>query len=122
MKHKLHPAIDTLKEEIHLHGFTYSEIVKLSGISPARFKNLMSGRTKLNVEDRDAICKVIGIEPGDVIIQRADFQESMNYVSVKHLSPELRQSIRQIINMLETQARTIERLTQKAKRRVTTKK
>lgn len=122
MKHKSHPAIDTLKEEIHLHGFTYSEVVKLSGISPARFKNLMSGRTKLNVEDRDAICRAIGIEPGEVIIQRPDFQESMNYVSVKHLPTELRQSIRHIISTLEDQTRTIERLTKRAKRRAVIKK
>lgn len=122
MKRKLHPAIEALKEEIHLQKLTYDDVARISELPLTRLKNLMSGRARLSVEDRDRICKAIGISPGDMIVQRADLHEGMNYISVKHLSPELRQAVRLIVDTLTRQQLLFEHHVQRAKRRAATRK
>jgi DNA-binding Xre family transcriptional regulator len=100
MKKLMHPTIDVIKNEIHHRGLKYDDVAKKVAIPLVRIKNMMSGRTRLTIEEADAICNALGMTPCDVVFQRRDFEESHRFVDIRRLSPELREAIKLITTRL----------------------
>ncbi|SMG61901.1 Helix-turn-helix domain-containing protein [Cedecea sp. NFIX57] len=117
IKESTHPAIEALREEIHHQGLTYEDIARQAPMSLNHLKNLMSGRTRLRVEDRDAICRAMGVDPQDIFLQRKDYMENLHFIDIRHLPPDLQDAIRMIIGDLTLHTKLLEMHAKRRKRR-----
>lgn len=97
----LHPVINVLKDEISRQDLTYKELSEKSSINLNIIKNIFSGRRSLNVIHRDAICRVLGIDPGTVVLRRPDLVDTSRYLDLHRLRPDLQVLIRKLFNELE---------------------
>lgn len=68
----MHITVKIIKQTMKNMALSYAEVAHGAGISSSRFKNLMSGRTRMTVDERDHICLAIGISPLDVMLMRPD--------------------------------------------------
>lgn len=85
MKESTHSAFEALKKEFHHQGLTYEDIARQTPM----LKNLMSDRNRLHVENRNAICRAMDVDPKDYFLQRKDYAENLYFIDIRHLPTDL---------------------------------
>lgn len=85
----MHISVQIIADTLKKRGLNYADVAKRAGISLNRFKNLMSGRTRTSMEERDSICFAIGISPLDVMLMRPDII-SDGILDLRGFPPEFR--------------------------------
>lgn len=89
----MHPAVTIIKDEIKSLGIAYSEISARTGIPENRIKNLMTGRTAMSLEVRDALCTAIGLSPVNVVLRRHDITANEEFLDLRWMPEDLRTSL-----------------------------
>lgn len=90
---QMHPAVVILKEKISGKNFQYEDVALHAGMSVHRLKNIMTGRSKMYMEERDALCHVLGITPHEVVILRKDPTFKKMETDLDYLPPKIRKTI-----------------------------
>lgn len=100
LKRDLDQPVQALKKEVHRHGITYKELASRTGLSLNHLKNLMSGRAILQITDRDKICSVLGVNPGDIVLQRGDVIDTSVFLDIRTLPPNVQDALRCLTDTL----------------------
>lgn len=101
MRKQLHPAVLILREEISKQKVTYHTISMKAGIAVNRFKNIMSGRTDMTLNERDGICEALGLTPEEVIHLRRDPRFDRGRSELNHLPLKIRGTIFRLCRELQ---------------------
>lgn len=89
----MHPAVTIIKDEIKSLGIAYDEISARTGIPENRIKNLMTGRTVMSLEVRDALCSAIGLSPVNVVLRRDDIAANEEFLDLRWMPEDVRISL-----------------------------
>lgn len=104
--HHLHPSVAIIKNEMKRGMHTYAIVAEATKISEQRLKNMMTGRTEMTLEDRDAICAYLHLSPVNIVVRRRDLKNNKDYLDITVLPEGLRSSLftlyRELVKLAHT--------------------
>ncbi|WP_338383992.1 hypothetical protein [Yersinia pseudotuberculosis] len=106
MKPKIHPAVSILKRQIATENIPYDVVAERTSINANRFKNIISGRIRMTMEERDDVCEAIGLSPIDLVLRRTDLKDREHIIDIRELPTGTQNAIRILCSKLILEARS----------------